>query len=299
MATNAAAGKCLGAHAALASRASISRRARLAPSRVPARRTRKRAATRAGPEDQLGTGNGDDLNYNVLAERMKALQAKESADTNEAVDAAIEREQAIVAGIRGDAADRPMPEDFDALIEHLLSTPMEAMDYETVRCGPLMTKAFVAHIRDNQKKLAAAGPSGEESLVELQALEEWVMVARERQSEREDNARRAAAVEANGGEAPPVTAVPIDANSETSKSETRFSVGEKFEILMSCAANGVDALRNAIIELAKKDEIDDVLVGMLQSNALNAEEAGDEGRAKFLRKVAEVCVRERKAAGFE
>ena len=179
---------------------------------------------------------------------------------------------------------------------------MEAMDYETVRCGPLMTKAFVAHIRDNQKKLAAAGPSGEESLVELQALEEWVMVARERQSEREDNARRAAAVEANGGEAPPVTAVPIDANSETSSSTSspsRFSVGEKFEILMSCAANGVDALRNAIIELAQSNEIDDVLVGMLQSNALNAEEAGDEGRAKFLRKVAEVCVRERKAAGFE
>ena len=108
MATNAAAGKCLGAHAALASRASISRRARLAPSRVPARQTRGRAATRAGPEDQLGTGNGDDLNYNVLAERMKALQAKESADTNEAVDAAIEREQAIIAGIRGDAADRQL-----------------------------------------------------------------------------------------------------------------------------------------------------------------------------------------------
>ena len=176
---------------------------------------------------------------------------------------------------------------------------MEAMDYETVRCGPLMTKAFVEHIRENQKKLAAKGPSGEESLVELQALEEWVMVARERQSEREDNKRRAAAVEANGGEAPPVAAIPIDTNTETSSETSRFSVGEKFEILMSCAANGVDALRNAIIELAKSNEIDDVLVGMLQSNALNAEEAGDDGRAKFLRKVAEVCVRERKAAGFD
>ena len=66
--------------------------------------------TRAGPEDQLGTGMGDDLNYNVLAERMKALQAKESTDTDEVVDAAIEREQAIVAGIRGDAAERPMRE---------------------------------------------------------------------------------------------------------------------------------------------------------------------------------------------
>lgn len=180
---------------------------------------------------------------------------------------------------------------------------MEAMDYETVRCGPLMTKAFVEHIRESQKKLAARGPSGEESLVELQALEEWVMVARERQSEREDNARRAAAVEANGGEAPPVAAVPIDANADfpdsANSADSRFSVGEKFEILMSCAANGVDALRNAIIELARSNEIDDVLVSMLQSNALNAEEAGDAGRAKFLRKVAEVCVRERRAAGFD
>ena len=41
---------------------------------------------------------------------MKALQAKESTDTDEVVDAAIEREQAIVAGIRGDAAERPMRE---------------------------------------------------------------------------------------------------------------------------------------------------------------------------------------------
>ena len=55
---------------------------------------------------------GDDgaLDTNVLYERMKALQAKESTDTDEVVDAAIEREQAIVAGIRGDAAERPMRE---------------------------------------------------------------------------------------------------------------------------------------------------------------------------------------------
>ena len=31
---------------------------------------------------------------------------------------------------------------FDALVEHILSTPMEAMDYEGVRCAPLLTKAF-------------------------------------------------------------------------------------------------------------------------------------------------------------
>ena len=75
---------------------------------------------------------------------------------------------------------------------------MEAMDYETVRCGPLMTKEFVDHIKLRQQTYASRGPAGEEPLVELQALEEWVMVARERQSERDDNARRAKAIEANG-----------------------------------------------------------------------------------------------------
>lgn len=95
---------------ALASRKHTSRRIALARStRAPAYK-RTCVKTRAGPEDQLGTGMGDDLNYNVLAERMKALQAKESTDTDEVVDAAIEREQAIVAGIRGDAAERPMRE---------------------------------------------------------------------------------------------------------------------------------------------------------------------------------------------
>ena len=102
-----AAGSSLGA---LASRKHTSRRIALTRStRSPAYK-RTCLKTRAGPEDQLGTGMGDDLNYNVLAERMKALQAKESTDTDEVVDAAIEREQAIVAGIRGDAPERPMRE---------------------------------------------------------------------------------------------------------------------------------------------------------------------------------------------
>ena len=47
---------------------------------------------------------------NVLAERMKALKAKEASENAAVVDAAIERDQAIVAGIRGDAAERRTPE---------------------------------------------------------------------------------------------------------------------------------------------------------------------------------------------
>ena len=145
------------------------------------------------------------MDTNVLYERMKALQAKEAGENNAIVEAAIEKDQAIVAGIRGDAAERPTPERtcattrtprvvphdarenifinraseprksthqflkknsdplflkkkkyrlyyvrrrsypdlraraagaFDALIEHILSTPMEAMDFEGVRCVP-------------------------------------------------------------------------------------------------------------------------------------------------------------------
>ena len=118
---------------------------------------------------------------------------------------------------------------------------MEAMDYETVRCGPLMTKEFVDHIKLRQQTYASQGPAGEEPLVELQALEEWVMVARERQSERDDNARRAKAIEENGGEAPLVVPIKANANSDSSEMTSKFNTGEKFDILMTCAASGVDA----------------------------------------------------------
>ena len=50
------------------------------------------------------------MDTNVLYERMKALQAKEAGENTAIVEAAIEKDQAIVAGIRGDAAERPTPE---------------------------------------------------------------------------------------------------------------------------------------------------------------------------------------------
>ena len=55
---------------------------------------------------------GDDgaMDTNVLYERMRALQAKEASENSAIVEAAIEKDQAIVAGIRGDAAERPTPE---------------------------------------------------------------------------------------------------------------------------------------------------------------------------------------------
>jgi hypothetical protein len=76
------------------------------------------------------------------------------------------------------------------------------------------------------------------------------------------------------------------------------TAGDKFAVLMAAASRGVDALRDEIVDMAKKKEVDDALMAILTGNAANAEAEGDEGRAKFLYKVAEVCLREKKKRGF-
>lgn len=104
-------GRQLGRDASCASLATarLARAARFAPR---GRRLRVALAPRALDRDRDGGigGDGGELNMNVLAERMKALKAKEASENAAVVDAAIERDQAIVAGIRGDAAERPTPE---------------------------------------------------------------------------------------------------------------------------------------------------------------------------------------------
>ena len=80
---------------------------------------------------------------------------------------------------------------FDALVEHILSTPMEAMDYEGVRCAPLLTKAFSAHIDLRAREAASRGTEeGDATVAELTLLAAWVTEQRERQEERDDAERR-------------------------------------------------------------------------------------------------------------
>ena len=172
---------------------------------------------------------------------------------------------------------------------------MEAMEYESVRCASLMTKAFVEHVNLRTRQAAAQGPAGEETLFELQLLAEWIRTARERQAERDDAARRRAAMDARGEGGGRAGADAMLDGGVRFPTPVR-SAGEKFRALMSDAADGVDALRAEIIDMARKGDVDEALMAMLTGNAENAEAAGDEGRAKFLRKVAEVCVRERNNA---
>lgn len=103
-------GRQLGTRSTCRSSSSPSLRAAL----VPARRGAARSARRVVALDRSREGGlgGDDgaMDTNVLYERMRALQAKEASENGAIVEAAIEKDQAIVAGIRGDAAERPTPE---------------------------------------------------------------------------------------------------------------------------------------------------------------------------------------------
>jgi hypothetical protein len=59
---------------------------------------------------------------------------------------------------------------------------MEAMDYEGVRCAPLLTKAFSAHIDLRAREAASRGTEeGDETVAELTLLAAWVTEQRERQ----------------------------------------------------------------------------------------------------------------------
>ena len=103
-------GRQLGTRSTCRSSSSPSLRAVLVPARRGAARSPRRVV--ALDRSREGGMGGDDgaMDTNVLYERMRALQAKEASENSAIVEAAIEKDQAIVAGIRGDAAERPTPE---------------------------------------------------------------------------------------------------------------------------------------------------------------------------------------------
>jgi len=180
---------------------------------------------------------------------------------------------------------------------------MEAMDYEGVRCAPLLTKAFSAHIDLRAREAAARGTEeGDETVAEMTLLAAWVREQRERQEERDDAERRRSLQRSSEGVPLPVDKKSPDSPRVTEDVPVSYptplrTAGDKFQVLMAAASRGVDALRDEIVDMAEKKEVDDALMAILTGNAANAEAEGDQGRAKFLYKVAEVCLREKKNAG--
>ena len=182
---------------------------------------------------------------------------------------------------------------------------MEAMDYEGVRCAPLLTKAFSAHIELRAREAAAKGTEeGDETLAELQLLASWTLEQRERQEERDDAARRRLKNAADRDRADDASDSTVSKTSDFEREREPVSyptplrtASDKFRSLMSAASRGVDALRAELVDMARRGEVDDALMAILTGNAANAEAEGDDGRAKFLYKIAEVCLREKADAG--
>lgn len=102
-------GRQLGRHSTCRCVASLS----LRHTKPPTRRNVNSVTPVCLDRGRSGGVGGDDgeLNTNVLYERMKALREQElEAENDPVVDALEEKDQAIVAEIRGDAAERVMPE---------------------------------------------------------------------------------------------------------------------------------------------------------------------------------------------
>lgn len=105
-----------------------------------------------GGEQRGSGGEGDGLDTNILYERMKALRAKEDEENTAVVDAAIERDQAIVAGIRGDAAERPMPSGEARREQNITSSDVcDAMPPWLATPPPLTTRTSRTHA-DGKKR---------------------------------------------------------------------------------------------------------------------------------------------------
>ena len=143
------------------------------------------------------------------------------------------------------------------------------------------SKAFAAHVFPCDKPPRgvprARRPSSSSN------SSRWIRIAREQQAERDDaDAAMDAPRRAEAARAP---AAPTG---------VRFPPRSAAVFTLMSAADGVDALRAD--HRRRVGDVDDALMAMLTGNADNAEAAGDDGRAKFLRKVAEVCVRERNNA---
>ena len=165
---------------------------------------------------------------------------------------------------------------------------MEAMDFEGVRCAPLLTKAFSAHIDLRAREAAARGDeAGDDAVAELTLLASWVSEQRERQEERDDAARRRQRQQTGGGGG---TDAAVASNDESVSFPTPLrTAGDKFASLMAAAANGVDALRAEIVRMAEAREVDDALMAILTGNAANAEAEGDAACCNGRRGRASAC----------
>lgn len=153
---------------------------------------------------------------------------------------------------------RVVPTDAAKLVEFLLSTTSEEMDYELVRCRPQLTPAFFDHLRSAVRDEKFAPRSSADRVAELEGL---LVVA-------EQGAAKADAAVAQ------LTA-PAD----------------RLRVLLGAADKKAEILR-----MAGENELDEPFMALLEQNIDCAREAGKTDISLFLEKLRNACQKFAKVA---
>jgi len=202
------------------------------------------------PENLLGAPTRGLISRSLVKQRV--AQDKEFAKAVERVAS----DEQKVAMLRRTSRSPPAAGEHAELVEFLLDTPTEDMEFEVARCRPLCTPEFFRDLDAmlGQARFGTAGnaledgvPPDEDRVAELETLRTYL----EEAVEAVDRAVRATSTAA-----------------------------ERMRALLEAKDK-----RAAILALAEANQVDQALVDLLQSNADAAREAGQEAAAVFMEKV--------------
>ena len=160
----------------------------------------------------------------------------------------VKSESQVLAIVRRESRPLP-PANVDAfeLVEYLLDTPSEDIEFEVARCRPLLDKPFFLALDGMIGAERFAAKPDEDRLAELDTLRQYLDT---------------------------VTKVVDKVIAKTTSAVDRMK-----KLLMSKDKQAT------ILEMAGNNEIDPALIELLRSNASAARTAGQEDAAKFMDKV--------------
>lgn len=148
---------------------------------------------------------------------------------------------------------RVAPQSDAEIVDYLLDTSAEEMQYETVRCRPLITENFFAYLGQQIGQERFASPPNEDRVAELEGLRDFLADA----------------------------IVKID-----EQAKKMAAPKERLTQLLSSKDK-----RATLLEMAGGGQLDDALLKLLQQNIDAARAAGQEDPAQFMEKIRDAAKR--------
>lgn len=179
-----------------------------------------------------------------ISRRMLQKQMQQDAQLRATVQQAKDESRRQVIARR---ASRTPPNDHIGLIEYLLNSTAEDMEYEVARCRPQLSVEFFRTLDSIIGQERFGAKPDEEKLAELETLRQYLQEA-------------TAAVDA--------------AVAQTA------SAADRMRKLLTSPDK-----KSMILEMASNNEIDQPLIDLLQQNITAARSVGQEEPAKFMEKV--------------